>query len=63
MDPGETIKLGNGMNSDAEIGPLVSKEQFDRILNYIQIGKRMASPHSWRRKNIFVLNFRSLKVH
>lgn len=33
------IKLGPGMRADTEMGPLVSKEQQDRVLNYIQTGK------------------------
>lgn len=32
-------KLGNGMDSDTDMGPLVSKEQFEQVLNYIKIGK------------------------
>ncbi|GGB42234.1 aldehyde dehydrogenase [Lentibacillus populi] len=35
----EAVKLGNGLDSETDMGPLVSKEQFDRVLNYIKIGK------------------------
>ncbi|MEQ8821819.1 MAG: aldehyde dehydrogenase family protein [Sumerlaeia bacterium] len=36
---GESIKLGPGMAEDTQMGPLVSKEQLDRVLGYIDAGK------------------------
>jgi phenylacetaldehyde dehydrogenase len=33
-----TIKVGPGMQPDTEMGPLVSREQQDRVLSYIQSG-------------------------
>jgi betaine-aldehyde dehydrogenase len=41
-----TITLGPGMNRDTKMGPLVSREQFDRVRQYQDIGKgeaRLAS--------------------
>jgi betaine-aldehyde dehydrogenase len=41
-----TIRLGPGMNRDTKMGPLVSREQFDRVRQYQDIGKgeaRLAS--------------------
>ncbi|UOQ94774.1 aldehyde dehydrogenase family protein [Halobacillus shinanisalinarum] len=35
----EEVKLGNGLDPETDMGPLVSKEQFDRVLHYIRIGK------------------------
>ncbi|GIN71482.1 aldehyde dehydrogenase [Bacillus sp. J14TS2] len=32
------VKLGEGLSSEAEMGPLVSEEQCNRVLNYIQKG-------------------------
>ncbi|ASN04563.1 aldehyde dehydrogenase family protein [Virgibacillus necropolis] len=32
------VKLGNGMNPDTDMGPLVSKKQFDRVYGYIEKG-------------------------
>lgn len=34
----DKIKLGNGMDADAEMGPLVSKIQLERVRNYIACG-------------------------
>ena len=34
----DKIKLGSGMDSTAEMGPLVSKTQFDRVSSYIACG-------------------------
>lgn len=34
------IKVGLGTNPETEMGPLVSKIQMDKVLNYIEIGKR-----------------------
>src|SRR3979409_545773 len=36
------IKLGPPLERDTKMGPLVSKEQFDRVLQYQEIGKKEA---------------------
>src|SRR6202008_349728 len=33
------IKLGTPMDRDTKMGPLVSKEQYDRVSSYLQVGK------------------------
>ncbi|QQK75772.1 aldehyde dehydrogenase family protein [Salicibibacter cibarius] len=33
------VKLGNGLNADTEMGPLVSKQQQDRVRSYIETGE------------------------
>ena len=35
----KTIKQGNPLDTDSQVGAQVSKEQFDKILSYIEIGK------------------------
>jgi len=35
-----SMKLGGGRNPDSQMGPLVSKEQHDRVLGYIDSGRR-----------------------
>jgi aldehyde dehydrogenase (NAD+) len=35
----KTLKIGNPMDKDTNIGPVVSEEQMNSILNYIEIGK------------------------
>ncbi len=35
----EKVKLGNGLDPETEMGPLVSKKQQERVLNYIETGK------------------------
>jgi betaine-aldehyde dehydrogenase len=35
----KTIKLGNGMDRDTKMGPLVSAEQRDRVARYLDIGR------------------------
>ncbi|GGH81757.1 aldehyde dehydrogenase (NAD+) [Pullulanibacillus pueri] len=35
----KSIKQGEGLNSETEMGPLVSKEQQNRVVNYINKGK------------------------
>jgi len=34
-----TIKVGNGLDPETTMGPLVSQEQFDRVTGYIQSGR------------------------
>jgi betaine-aldehyde dehydrogenase len=38
----KTITLGPGMNRETKMGPLVSREQFERVRQYQDIGKREA---------------------
>src|SRR5437667_36557 len=38
----KTIKLGPGMDRDTKMGPLVSREHFDRVRRYQEIGKQEA---------------------
>ena len=35
-----TLKIANGMNADAEMGPVVTREALERIEGYIEIGVR-----------------------
>jgi betaine-aldehyde dehydrogenase len=35
----KTIKVGNGMDRDTKMGPLVSKDQMERVMRYQEIGK------------------------
>ncbi|MGV3487425.1 MAG: aldehyde dehydrogenase family protein [Tuberibacillus sp.] len=35
----KSIKQGEGLNPETQMGPLVSKEQQDRVVNYIDMGK------------------------
>jgi betaine-aldehyde dehydrogenase len=36
------IKLGAPMDRDTKMGPLVSKEQYDRVSSYLEVGKKEA---------------------
>src|SRR5229473_2578172 len=36
------IKLGPPMDRDTKMGPLVSKEQYDRVSSYLEVGKKEA---------------------
>src|SRR6202008_4302984 len=36
------IKLGTPMDRDTKMGPLVSKEQYDRVSSYLEVGKKEA---------------------
>jgi phenylacetaldehyde dehydrogenase len=38
-DAAEQIKLAPGTDPDAEMGPLISDEQFDKVLGYVQAGQ------------------------
>ncbi|KNE22075.1 aldehyde dehydrogenase family protein [Virgibacillus pantothenticus] len=40
VERANATKLGNGMEANTDMGPLVSKEQFERVLHYIEIGKK-----------------------
>ncbi|WP_198659600.1 aldehyde dehydrogenase family protein [Nubsella zeaxanthinifaciens] len=43
VEGAKKIKLGNGLLSETTMGPVVSKAHFDKIMNYIQIGKSEAN--------------------
>ena len=34
------LRLGDGLQNDVDIGPVVNESQFSKILNYIEIGKK-----------------------
>ena len=38
-DRAKQIKVGGGFESDTQMGPLVSREQFDRVTGYLDYGK------------------------
>jgi len=39
-DIGSAMRVGAGLDPDTEMGPLISKEQFDRVLGYLDSGIR-----------------------
>ncbi|RYX89259.1 aldehyde dehydrogenase family protein, partial [bacterium] len=39
VDKAKTIKVGPGLDRDNKMGPLASKEHFERVMKYIEIGK------------------------
>jgi acyl-CoA reductase-like NAD-dependent aldehyde dehydrogenase len=42
VDHANAVKLGDGKDEDTTMGPLVSKEQADRVQEYIEIGQKEA---------------------
>ncbi|HEY9745046.1 MAG TPA: aldehyde dehydrogenase family protein [Oculatellaceae cyanobacterium] len=40
VEKAQRIKLGNPQNKDTEMGPLISKKQQERVLRYIELGKK-----------------------
>lgn len=34
------LKLGNGLNKKTQVGPLISEAQYQKVLNYIEIGRK-----------------------
>src|SRR5678816_1443522 len=42
VEQARRIKVGRGLDRDTKMGPLVSQEQFDRVRQYQEIGKREA---------------------
>jgi betaine-aldehyde dehydrogenase len=42
VEKARTIKLGAGMDRDTKMGPLVSREHFDRVRSYQELGKKEA---------------------
>lgn len=40
VERSKKIRLGPGMDEGTEMGPLVNKTQYDRVLEYIEIGKK-----------------------
>lgn len=40
IERAKKLKVGNGLDETSEMGPAINKEQMDRDLSYIEIGKR-----------------------
>jgi acyl-CoA reductase-like NAD-dependent aldehyde dehydrogenase len=38
----QELRIGNGLEPGVEMGPMVSKEQLDKVLGYIELGKKEA---------------------
>lgn len=39
-DFGKTLKVGDGLDPDVKLGPLISQKQLDRVLGYLDTGSR-----------------------
>jgi betaine-aldehyde dehydrogenase len=39
-DKAKNIKLGNGMDRETKMGPLINKEQLDRVQHYLEVAKK-----------------------
>src|SRR5690606_13651716 len=37
---GKTIKVGNGLDPQTQMGPVVSSGQLDRVLHYLEVGQK-----------------------
>ena len=37
------LKIGNGLSEDVDVGPVVSDGQLKRVMDYIEVGKKVAS--------------------
>ncbi len=42
VDKAKKIKIGPGLAPDTKMGPLVSQDQYDKVMSYIEIGKKEA---------------------
>jgi betaine-aldehyde dehydrogenase len=42
VEKAKTIKLGPGLDPETRMGPLVNQEQYDKVLSYIEIGRKEA---------------------
>ena len=40
------LKVGNGLDEKTEVGPVINQAAMDKILNYIEIGKKKTKQHS-----------------
>jgi aldehyde dehydrogenase (NAD+) len=36
----KSLKVGNGLDSDIEMGPVINEQQLDTVMHYVQIGKQ-----------------------
>lgn len=36
----ETLRIGNGLHAQTEMGPIINQKQFERVLSYITIGQQ-----------------------
>jgi len=39
-DYGKQLKVGNGLDPNTQVGPLVSQQQYDRVSDYLSIGQK-----------------------
>ncbi|MFB0526689.1 MAG: aldehyde dehydrogenase family protein, partial [bacterium] len=36
----KNLRIGNGMDSETQVGPMVSEEQLEMVLDYVEVGKK-----------------------
>ncbi len=41
------LKLGDGLRKETDVGPVVNEAQFNKILNYIEVGKKEGAKVLW----------------
>jgi aldehyde dehydrogenase (NAD+) len=40
VDFSKTLRVGNGLDPDVQLGPLISGKQLDKVMNYVKIGEK-----------------------
>ena len=40
------LKVGNGLDAKTEVGPVINQAAMDKILSYIEIGRKKTKRHS-----------------
>ena len=42
VERAKKLKVGNGLDADMDVGPLVDEQQLKTVLRYLEIGKKEA---------------------
>ncbi|MBA3947227.1 MAG: aldehyde dehydrogenase family protein [Herpetosiphonaceae bacterium] len=40
VERAQGLRVGNGLDTDAQVGPIINQRQMERVLNYIEIGQQ-----------------------
>ena len=59
----KTIRIGDPLDPETQMGPLVSKAQHDKVLAYIGIGQRRGRNARLRRRRAVAAGFRGRLLH
>lgn len=59
VDRVKSIRLGNGFDKSTQMGPLISEEHLNKVINYVEKGKQEGVTVAVGGKLLMILNYKT----